>query len=305
MDLPAILRSKELRALAPVVGVFLLVASLLGGAIWLTGDTFLGWLVGVNVCQTSSVLSALDFLNTVDSNRIILAERVLVIVVECTAIYIMVVFTALVIAYPFRWRIKAVFLPLGLLILYVTNIGRLVAVGIISRYASPEVFAVVHDILFQVAMVIVVLILWIVMLAIQRRAFDRRVALYILCVALACVAFELLFFWLATLFPESLPTSFTSFIVPTLAIILCAFNETWDRKLFWMTGALALFLLEGMAMMNSSIVQNAQQAGRGLMSVTAGLYVLAYMGIPIGAIMLFIGRKPNRLWGERTPKAID
>jgi exosortase/archaeosortase family protein len=214
----------------------------------------------------------------------------------------MIVYVALVSAYPFRWRIKAFFLPFGLVVIYVFNLARLVAVGILSRYVTDVAFDIIHDILFQTAMVLVVLILWIIMLAVQRNRRNKHIALFVLCVTVVCVILELLFIWLASLVPHALPISATSFITPAYAIIICAFGENWKRKAPWLLGTTILFFSGVFLLINSGQLLDSSIGSPLSYAMGLALYVIIYLGIPLGSIILFIGRRPNRLWGNVLPE---
>ena|GEM_PF-6519422 len=278
-----------------VVLTFLAVSGLLSALAWLLRDPFLLWLVDATTLQTSTILNALGFTNTIYENQIMLPERILIIALECSALYIMIVYIALVIAYPFRREIKASFLPIGLAIIYASNLMRLVGVGVVSRYVSPVIFDIIHDFLFQALMVFVVLVLWIIMLAVQRNGPNKRTVLFVLCVTATSVILGLLFLWLADMAPRVFPTSSTSFLVPAFALILSAFGVNWKRKMLWIFGTTMLFFSTGFLLIKSGLLFTASSSSY---AIGLSLYAVISLGIPIGSIILFIGRNPQRLWGK-------
>jgi len=105
---------------------------------------------------------------TVVGNQMALASRILQIDVDCTALAIAAVYVALVVAYPLAVRTKMLALVVGIPVIAVTNLLRLVAVAVASEHLSPALFSFVHDYLFKVVMVLVVVGLWAAWLEIAR-----------------------------------------------------------------------------------------------------------------------------------------
>jgi exosortase/archaeosortase family protein len=89
---------------------------------------------------------------------------------QCTAVDLLAVYAAMVLAYPLPWRQRVFALAAGAVVLQVANIGRLVGVAWASNVFAGRAFYLVHDYLFQFAMVFVVLITWAVWLTVARRA---------------------------------------------------------------------------------------------------------------------------------------
>ena len=101
----------------------------------------------------------------VRGNEIAVGGRVLRIDLECTAISLMAIYSALVLAYPLGWRRKVTGLMGGLLAIQAFNQVRLIAVAWLSGRTEDAVFRFAHDYLFMTSMVIVVVAAWGVYLA--------------------------------------------------------------------------------------------------------------------------------------------
>lgn len=106
---------------------------------------------------------------TVTGNEVVLATRVLRIDLDCTAISLMLVYAALVLAYPLSTKSRAIGLAVGLPVIAVANMLRLVAVAQLSGPLSERSFLFVHDYLFKIAMVAVIVALWLAYLSWARR----------------------------------------------------------------------------------------------------------------------------------------
>lgn len=77
----------------------------------------------------------------------------------CTAITILELYVALILAYRSGWAVKAVGISVGVAVILVANQLRIVATALAAEY-WPSVLYVAHDYLFQVSMVVVAVALW-------------------------------------------------------------------------------------------------------------------------------------------------
>lgn len=102
-------------------------------------------------------------------NLIVLSTRSLSIDPQCTAVTLLAVYAALVLAYPLRWRDRLIALAVGAIVLQLANVGRLVGVAWASELLADKRFYIVHDYLFEFGMVFLVLLMWVVWLSIARR----------------------------------------------------------------------------------------------------------------------------------------
>ena len=101
-------------------------------------------------------------------NQIYIASRILQIDIDCTALAITALYTAFVIAYPLGARIRALALLLGIPVIAIANQLRLIGVAVASEQLSQSTFVFVHDYLFKIVMIFVVVALWATVLQIAR-----------------------------------------------------------------------------------------------------------------------------------------
>jgi exosortase/archaeosortase family protein len=83
------------------------------------------------------------------------------IVAECTAIGPLVLFTGAVLAYPAPAAAKAIGAVLGLVVLTVVNVFRIVTLFWIGS-AYPEYLSVAHLLVWQTAIILLAIVLWLV-----------------------------------------------------------------------------------------------------------------------------------------------
>jgi exosortase/archaeosortase family protein len=100
--------------------------------------------------------------------ELFLSTRTLLIDLDCTALTIAALYTALVVAYPLSVRTRLLALAIGLPTILLANLIRLLGVAVASEHLSPWMFAFAHDYLFKVAMMLVVVGLWATWLQIAR-----------------------------------------------------------------------------------------------------------------------------------------
>ena len=150
--------------------VFVLLLAVMLPFVILSGE-WSGWQVitsaTASVGGDVSRLVGLDA--TVDGNVIHLPSRSLAVDPACTAMTLVVIFIALVLAYPVKWPKRLLAIAIGIPVLLAANIVRLVGVGWASELIAGQGFYIVHDYLFEFAMVFVVLIMWAVWLSYARR----------------------------------------------------------------------------------------------------------------------------------------
>lgn len=161
----------------PLLGIalrfFVLFAVLQAAIWWLAARGYLERLLDVTTVVAGGCVAATGLAPQVSGNRIALTTRILQIDLDCTGISLAAVFAALVLAYPLRWQTKVIGLVAGLPLLAAANLARLTAVAHLSERLGEEAFGFVHDYLFMVAMVAVVVGLWAAYLALARRYAAR------------------------------------------------------------------------------------------------------------------------------------
>jgi exosortase/archaeosortase family protein len=99
---------------------------------------------------------------------ILLPGKTLAIDLACTAIFIVALYTAIVLAYPVSIPQRLLGMAIGVPIILLGNILRLVAAAEVARIA-PSSFAFFHDYLFQVGMVLITVAAWAAWLSLVRR----------------------------------------------------------------------------------------------------------------------------------------
>ena len=92
---------------------------------------------------------------------IILPKKVLAVNLECTAIYLMIIFAAFVLAFPSDYKNKLIGLAAGIPLIFVANILRLFAIAIVATY-SPNLFTSFHDYVWQTLFVVFIIVLWLI-----------------------------------------------------------------------------------------------------------------------------------------------
>ena len=156
--------------LVKVVLIFVAIVAVLETAGWFASNAGFFTPVCRATATTTGVLSNLTGVHaTVTGVDILLATRTLRIDVDCTGASLMIIYTALVLAYPLSAKRKAIGLLIGLPVIAVANFARLVAVAQLSGPLGDRTFRFMHDYLFQVAMLGVVIVLWSLYLASARR----------------------------------------------------------------------------------------------------------------------------------------
>ena len=125
------------------------------------------WLTGA--CAVATGVPA-----QVAGNEVALQSRILRIDADCTGVTLMMIYAALVLAYPLGWKNKLIGLAFGLAAIFVTNLIRLVVVAQLSAPLEERAFMFVHDYLFKIVMMAVVIAAWALYLAYARRHASRR-----------------------------------------------------------------------------------------------------------------------------------
>jgi hypothetical protein len=100
---------------------------------------------------------------------------------------------------------------------------------------------------------------------------------------------------------------FLGFLIPAIAVIVCALGVSWRRKAITLVILLAAFTAFDLASAASGLQALATHpvATTSWMSavslVMALLYALVPLVFPIAAVVLFVGRDPQVLWAGTGP----
>lgn len=116
----------------------------------------------VNVAHaraTAGVLRAIGIGAEAHATSILLARGSLEIVAECTGVYVLILFTAGILAFPTAWRTRLHGLAMGLPCIVALNFIRLVSLGVILHF-RPAWLAWFHEYLWQVLFVGLVAVLF-------------------------------------------------------------------------------------------------------------------------------------------------
>lgn len=112
--------------------------------------------------HTAWILDILYFFTeiNVEERLIKIVDTVGVTIGEpCIGLGVMAVFSALIIAYPSHHKKKIWFIPLGLLLIYITNIIRISLLAIIVK-TDPTIWELNHKFIFKFIIYSIVFLLW-------------------------------------------------------------------------------------------------------------------------------------------------
>jgi exosortase/archaeosortase family protein len=117
---------------------------------------------------SQTVVTWLGIAATRSGTLIYLPSRTLAIDLACTAIFIVALYAAIVLAYPVSVPQRLMGIAVGVPIILVGNILRIVAAAEVAQVA-PRSFTFFHDYLFQVGMVLITVAAWAAWLSMVRR----------------------------------------------------------------------------------------------------------------------------------------
>lgn len=249
--------------------------------------------------QTSALSTLFHIPHTLDGLNIVTQTRTLVIVAECTAIFLMIAYAALILAYPFSIEIKALALLGGLIFIYLLNLARLVLTVAIADRVSNATFNYMHTIFFQGFMVLVLLVMWAMLLSFDKNGkIPREALIFFGLVVVALFAFEGVTVWLDELNHQLFPLSEMVYLPPALAVIVCTRGRSWKYRaiLFTITSLVFLGGIQLQAFLASQVQKGVFAQTTVTLWATEILYGLCIVGIPIMSIVAVAGSKPSRLW---------
>jgi archaeosortase B (VPXXXP-CTERM-specific) len=112
-----------------------------------------------NATICGKVLGWIGIRNQTVATNVSIGTTSMEIISECSAIYVAILFTAGVLAFPTTWRARWRGLAFGLPCIFVINILRLVSLGIVIQYRAA-LLPLFHEYLWQVLFVLVVAVLY-------------------------------------------------------------------------------------------------------------------------------------------------
>lgn len=107
------------------------------------------------------ILNSIGFTVTVTKATIQMQGFAYRIIYHCSGLFLMVIYSSAVIAYPATVKEKTIGLILGNPILFFTNILRLVMLGMVG-YKYPQYFDYSHEYLWQGIFIVFVIFLWMI-----------------------------------------------------------------------------------------------------------------------------------------------
>jgi len=98
---------------------------------------------------------------TMQGNTIYLTNSTWLMTTECSALFIMVIYTSFITAYPASWKDKGIALLTGIPFIFVVNMLRLYAMAWID-YLNPQYSEFFHNYMWQVVFIVMVVFMWLV-----------------------------------------------------------------------------------------------------------------------------------------------
>lgn len=255
------------------------------------------------VAATAGALSRIVGIDaTVDGNIIRLQSRNLAVDPECTAVDLLAIFAALVLAYPLRWTRKLFALATGGIVIELVNIGRLVGVAWASETLGDNQFHVLHDYLFEFGMVFLVMMIWAVWLSLAGGTHNRYIVRFIAATVAVSLLLGVPLLVVGSKTSSMLALGLTTILmasVPAWSMIAAAVGAPARRKLLFSLVLLAFTLAFGVFAFLTGWQQLAS-ASVVIESVRSELLVAAYqlalVSGPVVALVLFAGKRPWVFW---------
>lgn len=162
-------RAIRIATIAAILLTSLLLA--LGVYVGVVGGRWLEFVANLTAVWTSVGLGFLGISTSVDGTIIASNRFAVDIVAECTAIGPLLLFTGAILAYPSKFASKGAGVMAGIVLLTAINVVRIVSLFWIGSN-FPQFLDVAHLLVWQSAMIIFAIILW--LLWAERIAVARR-----------------------------------------------------------------------------------------------------------------------------------
>lgn len=162
-------QSNNDRAVVGIVGRFAAYFVVLDVAIMLGYAT--GWLGAVlegTAAVATRIVTSIGIAAVRSGTLIRLPSRTLSVDLACTAVFVVALYVALILAYPVSAKNRLLGIALGVPAILAVNVMRIVATAQVSE-SAPSAFQFVHDYMFQVGMVLVTVAVWAAWLSYTRR----------------------------------------------------------------------------------------------------------------------------------------
>jgi len=124
---------------------------------------------------TSFVLNLFGIEATTHAHMVFLDNFSFEVVYECVGIFPIIIFASFVLAYPTKLRNKLIGIAIGVPFIYLFNIFRLIVMALVGN-THPQYFDFLHEYLWQVVVILVIVMLWILWMTKVVKS-EREVAL--------------------------------------------------------------------------------------------------------------------------------
>jgi archaeosortase B (VPXXXP-CTERM-specific) len=118
----------------------------------------------VTAYTVARLVSLIGINCTLNGALITMPHTVWNVVLECTALTAVVVFVSFIVAFPATWRSRAIGIGIGVPFILAVNIFRLVTLAWVTQ-KIPQSSTLVHDYIWQVAFLFLVVMMWIAWLS--------------------------------------------------------------------------------------------------------------------------------------------
>jgi archaeosortase B (VPXXXP-CTERM-specific) len=93
------------------------------------------------------------------SNTLYLTNSTWIVTTECTAIYIVLIFTSFILIYPASRKLKGLALLTGIPVIFAANLSRLFVMAWIDRI-KPQYTEYFHNYVWQIVFIVMVVLMW-------------------------------------------------------------------------------------------------------------------------------------------------
>jgi exosortase/archaeosortase family protein len=155
----------ENRELFKLCLLFLLLVSGLTLLVWMPNPVgqLTKYLVGFTTLLSGKLTNLLGIGAEIVGNTIVLRNQTFLINVECTGLFLMILYVSFVLVYPSSLRQKIVGIFLGLPTIFIANMTRILIGALLVEF-KPQFFPYFHEYTWQIAFIVLVIslcVLWV------------------------------------------------------------------------------------------------------------------------------------------------
>ena len=127
---------------------------------WLTDKVVLGTNIGLRILGYDSNQGSLDLKDPHSSRYVYIDNQPVVLVAdECNGFELIALYIGFILAFPGPWKWKALFIPIGTLIIFFVNIAREVTLALNYKYFQ-ETFDFNHKYTYVFVVYLVIFLIW-------------------------------------------------------------------------------------------------------------------------------------------------